>query len=97
MSPFRQRAAKNLIQSYIFNGYRRLSGELVYWAIPFALGTSVRHVFPSLCFSPSHPSFTCPCTHTMLCSGYSAYAWAKRYDAWQNSKAAHVAGGHGEH
>ena len=47
LSPFRQRAAKNMFKNYIFNGYRRLSGELVYWAIPFALGTSsVRHVFP---------------------------------------------------
>lgn len=35
------------------------------------------------------PSFT----HFL---GYGTYAWAKRYDAWQNSKAAHVAG-HGAH
>ncbi|RDX40823.1 hypothetical protein OH76DRAFT_1365611 [Lentinus brumalis] len=61
MSPFRQRAAKNLFTSYISNGYRRLSSELVFWVIPFAIG-------------------------------YGTYAWAKRYDAWQNSKAAHVAG-----
>ncbi|KAI0705517.1 cytochrome b-c1 complex subunit 8 [Earliella scabrosa] len=65
LSPFRQRAAQNLISSYIFNGYRRLSGQLVYWVIPFAMG-------------------------------YGTYAWAKRYDAWQNSKAAHIAG-HGSH
>ena len=85
MSPFRQRAAKNLIQSYIFNGYRRLSGELVYWAIPFALGASSRHVSPFFL-----------CANSRI-SGYGAYAWAKRYDAWQNSKAAHVAGHHGDH
>ncbi len=42
MSPFRQRAAKNLFTSYIFNGYRRLSSELVFWVIPFAIGTSSR-------------------------------------------------------
>ena len=39
LSPFRQRAAKNMFKNYIFNGYRRLSGELVYWSIPFAFGT----------------------------------------------------------
>lgn len=38
VSPFRQRAAHNLIRSYIFNGYRRLSSQAIYWVIPFALG-----------------------------------------------------------
>ena len=99
LSPFRQRAAKNLFRSYIFNGYRRLSGELVYWAIPFALGTStISHMYhtPSL---PLLPQFAEDqhAHNSALPIGYSAYAWAKRYDAWQNSKAAHVAGGHGEH
>ncbi|KAI0826193.1 cytochrome b-c1 complex subunit 8 [Irpex lacteus] len=28
--------------------------------------------------------------------GYGTYTWAKKHDAWQNSKAAHVAG-HGSH
>ncbi|KAI0701930.1 cytochrome b-c1 complex subunit 8 [Cytidiella melzeri] len=28
--------------------------------------------------------------------GYGTYTWAKSYDTWQNSKAAHVAG-HGAH
>ncbi|EKM56682.1 uncharacterized protein PHACADRAFT_253942 [Phanerochaete carnosa HHB-10118-sp] len=61
VSPWRQRAAKNMIRNYIFNGYRRLSGQAVYWIFPFALG-------------------------------YGTYTWAKKYDEWQNSKAAHVAG-----
>ncbi|EJF61854.1 hypothetical protein DICSQDRAFT_146974 [Dichomitus squalens LYAD-421 SS1] len=65
MSPFKQRATHHLIRNYILNGYRRLSGQFVYWSIPFAIG-------------------------------YGTYAWAKSYDAWQNSKAAH-AHGHGEH
>ncbi|KAI0753273.1 cytochrome b-c1 complex subunit 8 [Daedaleopsis nitida] len=65
ISPWQQRAAHQLIRNYIFNGYRRLSSQLVYWVVPFAFG-------------------------------YSVYSWAKRYDTWQNSKAAHVAG-HGAH
>ncbi|KAI0357814.1 hypothetical protein OH77DRAFT_1435553 [Trametes cingulata] len=65
LSPFRQRAAHNLIRNYIFHGYRRLSSQAIYWVIPFAIG-------------------------------YGTYSWAKRYDAWQNSKAAHIAG-HGAH
>ncbi|KIP05624.1 hypothetical protein PHLGIDRAFT_24989 [Phlebiopsis gigantea 11061_1 CR5-6] len=65
VSPFRQRAAHNLIRGYIFNGYRRLASHVPYWIFPFALG-------------------------------YGTYTWAKGYDEWQNSKAAHVAG-HGAH
>jgi len=26
--------------------------------------------------------------------GYSTYAWAKKHDEWQNSKAGHIAGAH---
>ena len=29
--------------------------------------------------------------------GYGTYTWAKSYDAWQNSKAAHVAGHGADH
>ncbi|KAM5531375.1 hypothetical protein V8D89_014968 [Ganoderma adspersum] len=65
VSPFRQRAAHNLIRGYVFNGYRRLSKHFIYWSIPFTLG-------------------------------YGIYTWARSYDKWQNSKAAHVAG-HGGH
>lgn len=39
VSPFRQRAAHNLIRGYIFNGYRRLASHVPYWILPFALGT----------------------------------------------------------
>jgi hypothetical protein len=28
----------------------------------------------------------------ILSLGYGTYAWAKKYDTWQNSKAAHLAG-----
>ena len=92
MSPFRQRAAKNLFRSYIFNGYRRLSGELIYWSIPFALGMCrVRHVFLSASSRIFCTPYTCYRMLTYV-TGYGVYTWAKGYDAWQNSKAAHVAG-----
>ncbi|EPQ51858.1 hypothetical protein GLOTRDRAFT_112327 [Gloeophyllum trabeum ATCC 11539] len=38
LSPFKQRAAKHLIQNYIFNGYRRLAEQVPYWIVPFAIG-----------------------------------------------------------
>ncbi|KAK7683784.1 hypothetical protein QCA50_013160 [Cerrena zonata] len=66
LAPNRQRPAKNLIRNYLFNGFRRLSSQAVYWVIPFGLG-------------------------------YGTYTWAKSYDAWQNSKAAHVAGHGADH
>jgi ubiquinol-cytochrome c reductase subunit 8 len=28
-----------MIRNYVFNGYRRLSGELFFWVIPFSIGT----------------------------------------------------------
>ncbi|KAI0317976.1 cytochrome b-c1 complex subunit 8 [Amylostereum chailletii] len=61
VSPFRQNPTAHLFRSYLFNGYRRLSSQFIYWAIPFAIG-------------------------------YSTYAYAKKRDAWQNSKAGHLAG-----
>ena len=38
VSPVRQRAAKNLFRSYLFNGYRRLSSQVGYWIVPVVLG-----------------------------------------------------------
>ena len=38
VSPMRQRAVKGLISGYIFNGYRRLSAQVPYWIVPFAIG-----------------------------------------------------------
>ena len=52
VSPFRQRASKNLIQGYIFNGYRRLSAQFAYWAVPASLGMHLQ----SLRTSPIHIS-----------------------------------------
>ncbi|KAI4527045.1 cytochrome b-c1 complex subunit 8 [Schizophyllum commune] len=60
ISPYQSKAAPNMIRTYIFNAYRRLSGEAFFFVIPFAIG-------------------------------YGTYAWAKKYDAWQNSKAGHIA------
>ncbi|KAF8063558.1 cytochrome b-c1 complex subunit 8 [Lyophyllum atratum] len=66
ISPNQSRAAPHMIRNYLFNGYRRLSGELVFWLIPFGMG-------------------------------YGLYTWAKKTDAYQNSKAGHIAaGGHHE-
>jgi len=65
VSPFRQRAAKNLFRGYLFNGYRRLSSQVGYWIVPVVLG-------------------------------YSTYAWAKKHDAYLNSKEGHLAQA-GEH
>ncbi len=39
ISPNSQRACKNMFRSYLFNGYRRLSGQLPYWIVPVAIGT----------------------------------------------------------
>lgn len=61
MSPMRQRAMKHVFSNWLFNGYRRLSGQVGYWIVPFAIG-------------------------------YGTYAWAKKYDTYLNSKAAHVQG-----
>ena len=38
LSPFQMRAAPNLLRSYLFNGYRRISGEALYFLVPFGLG-----------------------------------------------------------
>ncbi|KAI0050263.1 hypothetical protein FA95DRAFT_1555765 [Auriscalpium vulgare] len=65
VSPFAQNPTKHLFRHYLFNAYRRISQQFVYFAVPITIG-------------------------------YSVYAWAKRKDAWQNSKAGHLAqhGGH---
>ncbi|KAF8063975.1 cytochrome b-c1 complex subunit 8 [Lyophyllum atratum] len=38
LSPFFLRAAPHMFRDYLFNGYRRLSHEFPYWAIPFGMG-----------------------------------------------------------
>ena len=104
VSPFRQRAAHNLIQGYIFNGYRRLSKHFLYWSIPFTLGTSPLRLLPHARSAPTTPSevvfgfvaFIRLAGILMRVTGYGIYSWARSYDKWQNSKAAHVAG-HGGH
>ncbi|EDR10376.1 uncharacterized protein LACBIDRAFT_293619 [Laccaria bicolor S238N-H82] len=62
LSPYQVKAAPHWLRHYLFNGYRRLSGELFFFGVPFVLG-------------------------------YSVYAWAKRVDEYQNSKAGHIAAG----
>ena len=86
VSPVRQRAAKNLFRGYLFNGYRRLSSQVGYWIVPVVLGT-----FPSPLTRPDRLD-----TILSALTGYSTYAWAKKYDAYLNSKEGHLAQA-GEH
>jgi ubiquinol-cytochrome c reductase subunit 8 len=80
VSPFRQSATSHLFRNYLFNGYRRLAVQLPYWIIPVGIGVSI----VSLCYFLFDQD--------MKLSGYSVYAWAKKRDAWQNSKEGHLAG-----
>ena len=73
------------MRNYLFNGYRRLSGEFFFFAIPFAVGMS-RDIYIYI-----------PTKLIILHTGYATYSWAKSYDEYQNSKAGHIAsGGHHE-
>jgi len=38
ISPWQTKAAPHWVRSYLFNGYRRLSGEFLFFGIPFAIG-----------------------------------------------------------
>src|SRR5882762_2597638 len=37
-SPFRQNPTKHMFRGYLFNGVRRLAGQMPYWIVPVALG-----------------------------------------------------------
>ncbi|KAF9022347.1 hypothetical protein BDZ89DRAFT_1163294 [Hymenopellis radicata] len=41
LSPFQSKAAPHWARDYLFNGYRRLSKEAIYWVIPFSFGYGV--------------------------------------------------------
>ncbi|GLB42975.1 putative ucrQ family protein [Lyophyllum shimeji] len=41
ISAYRAKAAPHMLRNYLFNGYRRLSGELVFWLIPFGMGYGI--------------------------------------------------------
>ncbi|PPQ77935.1 hypothetical protein CVT25_015410 [Psilocybe cyanescens] len=41
ISPYQTKAAPHFLRSYLFNGYRRLSGEILFFGIPIALGYGV--------------------------------------------------------
>jgi len=69
-----------MVRNWMFNGYRRLSAQLPYWVIPVGIGMFCGYTFGS--------SFD----RHVRTIGYSVYAWAKQRDAWQNSKAGHLAG-----
>lgn len=47
VSPFQAKAAPHWLRSYIFNGYRRLSGEALFFLVPFGIGAyaSLEHTF----------------------------------------------------
>ncbi|TFY81100.1 hypothetical protein EWM64_g2916 [Hericium alpestre] len=38
LSPFRQRPVHHMVRHWMFNGYRRLSKQVPYWIVPFAIG-----------------------------------------------------------
>jgi UcrQ family protein len=40
ISPWQTKAAPHWMRNYLFNGYRRISGELIFFGIPFAIGAS---------------------------------------------------------
>ncbi|PCH39974.1 hypothetical protein WOLCODRAFT_67042, partial [Wolfiporia cocos MD-104 SS10] len=40
ISPFRQRATHNMFRSWLYNGYRRMSGQVAYWIVPFVISYS---------------------------------------------------------
>ena len=46
LSPMRQRVAKHMFRGWLFNGYRRLSAQFVYWIIPFAGGSYLPRPLP---------------------------------------------------
>jgi ubiquinol-cytochrome c reductase subunit 8 len=78
ISPFQAKAAPNMLRNYLFNAYRRLSKEFLFFSIPFATGER----FPLTTVSIIN-----------LDEGYGIYAWAKKTDRYQNSKAGHIAAG----
>ncbi|KAJ3497038.1 hypothetical protein NLJ89_g10401 [Agrocybe chaxingu] len=39
--PWQTKAAPHWIRSYLFNGYRRISGELFFFGVPIAIGYGV--------------------------------------------------------
>ncbi|PPQ95381.1 hypothetical protein CVT26_008226 [Gymnopilus dilepis] len=41
ISPFQTKAGPHWLKHYIFNGYRRLSGEVLFFGIPMLLGYGV--------------------------------------------------------
>ena len=85
ISPWQTKAAPHWMRNYLFNGYRRISGELIFFGIPFALGVC------SWCFE-----IYCFCWYKTK-TGYATYSWAKSYDEYQNSKAGHIASGAAHH
>jgi ubiquinol-cytochrome c reductase subunit 8 len=73
-----------MFRNYLFNGYRRIASELIFWVIPFGLG-----VFLLL---------RCPAAMALLMTdtlviGYGIYSWGKNRYEWQNTKAGHLAEG----
>ncbi|KZP13060.1 hypothetical protein FIBSPDRAFT_936539 [Athelia psychrophila] len=37
-SPFRQNPTAHMFRGYLFNGFRRLAGQMPYWIVPVAIG-----------------------------------------------------------
>lgn len=82
LSPYQTKAAPHWLRSYIFNGYRRISGEVLFFGIPLAIG-AYHLALVTLVYCLTKNRFL----------GYGVYTWAKSYDEYQNSKAGHLASG----
>ncbi|KAF8960887.1 cytochrome b-c1 complex subunit 8 [Flammula alnicola] len=41
ISPWQTKSAPHWLKSYLFNGYRRISGEVLFFGIPVAIGYGV--------------------------------------------------------
>ncbi|KAF7964380.1 hypothetical protein HWV62_917, partial [Athelia sp. TMB] len=67
-SPFRQNPTAHMFRGYLFNGVRRLGGQMPYWIVPVAIGA---YLMSSMLLR--HANFpTLP--------GYGTYSWAKSHD-----------------
>ncbi|EKM78391.1 QCR8 subunit 8 of ubiquinol cytochrome-c reductase complex [Agaricus bisporus var. burnettii JB137-S8] len=41
ISPWQTKAAPHMFRNYLFNGYRRISSELIFWVLPFGIGYGI--------------------------------------------------------
>jgi len=85
ISPYQTKAMPNMVRNYVFNFYRRVSAEAIYFLVPFGIG----ELYLSL------STFSMFLRPNDVCAGYGIYTWGKARYEYVNSKAGHLAaGGH---